>query len=430
MGEQRAATNLNGRRREGDTANPAAGRHGWSRPWLRAAALAAVVGLTSLAEAAAQEELYVSNEIGDAITVYVRDANGDVKPLRTISGDKTGLSAPGALAVDTIHNEIVVVNEGGSSDVGGSVTVYRRTDDGNVAPLRTISGDKTGLVGPEGLALDTVHNEIVVANNESITVYRRTDDGNVAPLRTISGDKTGLDDADGVAVDTLHDELVVTNAGGGAAGSGSVAVYRRVDAGNVAPLRTISGAATGLADPERVAIDTVHDEFVVANESGNSITVHRRTASGDDAPLRTISGAATGLDFPEGVAVDLLRNEIFVANTSDAQSVLVFSRTANNDALPLRTLKGGMTGLNEPVAVALSLSESGLPVGSAGCSDGVDNDGDGLIDCGDPDCRATAACAAHVPMLGSAGLVLAVLALVVVAATGFLKRRRIAMSRA
>ena len=424
MGEQRAATNLNGRRREGDTANPAAGRHGWSRPWLRAAALAAVVGLTSLAEAAAQEELYVSNEIGDAITVYVRDANGDVKPLRTISGDKTGLSAPGALAVDTIHNEIVVVNEGGSSDVGGSVTVYRRTDDGNVAPLRTISGDQTGLAGPEGLALDTVHNEIVVANSQSITVYRRTDDGNAAPLRTISGDKTGLDDADGVAVDTVNDELVVANAGG------SVLVYRRTDDGNVAPLRTLSGPATGLVDPERVAVDTIHNEFVVVNETDSSVVVHNRTANGDEPPLRKIKGAATGLNLPEGLALDLVHNEIFVAEAGDSQSVLVFSRTANNDALPLRTLKGGMTGLNEPVAVALSLSESGLPVGPAGCSDGVDNDGDGLIDCRDPDCRATAACAAHVPTLGSAGLALAVLALVVVAATGFLKRRRIAMSRA
>jgi hypothetical protein len=50
--------------------------------------------------------------------------------------------------VDTVNNQIFVANNG-----NGSITVYGRTDTGNVAPVRTIAGASTGLSGPWGLAL-------------------------------------------------------------------------------------------------------------------------------------------------------------------------------------------------------------------------------------------------------------------------------------
>ena len=83
-----------------------------------------------------------------------------------------------------MNNEIFVANQGADS-----IIVYSRTANGNVAPIRTISGAPTGLNGPGGIAVDTVNNEIVVANwtGNSITVYSRTANGNVAPIRTISG---------------------------------------------------------------------------------------------------------------------------------------------------------------------------------------------------------------------------------------------------
>ena len=37
------------------------------------------------------------------------------------------------------------------------------------------------------------------------------------------------------------------------------------------------------------------EELFVANDTNNSITVYGRTAGGNIAPLRTLSGAATGL---------------------------------------------------------------------------------------------------------------------------------------
>ena len=45
------------------------------------------------------------------------------------------------------------------------------------------------------------------------------------------------------------------------------------------------------------------DELFVANQGNHSVTVYSRTAGGNTAPLRTLSGAATGLDGPIGLAV-------------------------------------------------------------------------------------------------------------------------------
>ena len=55
-----------------------------------------------------------------------------------------------------------------------------------------------------------------------------------------------------------------------------------------------------------VALPAVaQDELFVVNAGLNSVTVYSRTASGNTAPLRTLSGAATGLKFSQVLALDL-----------------------------------------------------------------------------------------------------------------------------
>src|SRR5262245_23839549 len=55
-------------------------------------------------------------------------------------------------------------------------------------------------------------------------------------------------------------------------------------------------------------------ELVVPNVDTSSVTVYARTASGNTAPIRTLSGAATGLVQPQSVAVDPIADELFVVN--------------------------------------------------------------------------------------------------------------------
>lgn len=84
----------------------------------------------------------------------------DTVPAYTIGGSNTGLDQPCGVAVDSTNNEIYVANAG-----NGTVTVYdvgAVTDpasDGNVAPVRTI----TGLTAPQGLAWDPGGQQLWVA---------------------------------------------------------------------------------------------------------------------------------------------------------------------------------------------------------------------------------------------------------------------------
>jgi len=141
-----------------------------------------------------------------------------------------------------------------------------------------------------------------------------------------------------------QEELFVTNPN-----NNSVTVYARTATGNTAPLRTFSGPATLLSDPEGLAVDTAHNELVVSNEGNDSVTVYARTASGNTAPLRSLIGPATGLFESIGLVVDAVNNELVVANAHvDANDVTVYSRTASGNSPLIRTINGSATGLSVP----------------------------------------------------------------------------------
>ncbi|HVZ21281.1 MAG TPA: hypothetical protein VG871_09485, partial [Vicinamibacterales bacterium] len=160
-----------------------------------------------------------------------------------------------------------------------------------------------------------------------------------------------------------------------------------------APLRSVKGPHTGMADPHGIAYDATHNEYIVANHGnyrpselitsytaydsavsrqeksgnafdenargrflGSSLTIYDGDAKGDATPLRTISGPLTQLDWPMGVAVDEKNGEIIVANNGN-NAVLVFKRTANGNAQPIRVIRGAATGINGPMGVSLAGDE-------------------------------------------------------------------------
>ena len=207
-------------------------------------------------------------------------------------------------------------------------------------------------------------NELFVTNasNNSVTVYNRTVTGNTAPIRTLSGALTGLNIPWALFVDTVNNELVVPNFGGGAS---SVTVYSRTASGNTAPIRTLSGPLTGLnASLSRLVVDTVNNELVAANSSG-SVTVYSRTASGNTAPIRTLSGPLTQLNAPMGLDVDTVNNELVVGNVNSSV-ITVYSRMASGNTAPTRTLSGALTGLNGPQGLVLDTLNNELVVVNGG----------------------------------------------------------------
>ncbi|MGH2900494.1 MAG: InlB B-repeat-containing protein, partial [Solirubrobacteraceae bacterium] len=71
--------------------------------------------------------------------------------------------------------------------------------------------------------------------------------------------------------------------------------------------------------------------LAVASYSGHSISIFPNNASGNVAPIRTISGAATSLINPRGVAV--VGNEIIAADQG-ATAVVVFDLNADGNVAP------------------------------------------------------------------------------------------------
>jgi hypothetical protein len=142
---------------------------------------------------------------GNSVFVYAAGANGNVAPIRTIYGSQTGLSYSEGIALDASGN-IYVVNGAVHGHYSTSLTVYAAGANGNVAPIRTISGSNTRLTAPRGIALDK-HGAIYVVNccvahyyYSAVLVYAAGANGNVAPIRAISGPYTGQDQPYGIAV--------------------------------------------------------------------------------------------------------------------------------------------------------------------------------------------------------------------------------------
>lgn len=125
------------------------------------------------------------------ILVYEPGVRGRLAPSWAISGVKTQLEFPQGVAVDGVGNVYV-----SDTRVGPHIFVYGAGDHGNVAPIQSISGSKTQLTIPMAVAVDAERN-IYVANwgryePSSLTVYAAGATGNVAPIRIITGSKTGL----------------------------------------------------------------------------------------------------------------------------------------------------------------------------------------------------------------------------------------------
>jgi hypothetical protein len=82
--------------------------------------------LLATQQAIAQDEIYVSNNNSNSVTVYAINANGNVAPLRVLAGNLTGLGSPSGIAVDLINN-------GCSSSAGPTYSVVSAPGERNDA---------------------------------------------------------------------------------------------------------------------------------------------------------------------------------------------------------------------------------------------------------------------------------------------------------
>lgn len=223
----------------------------------------------------AAQEIYLTVQHDNAVVVYPKTAQGEDKPIRTLTGDKTQLEDPHGIAVDWKNNLLFVSNHGnGVSEALNtgkfeppSITVYPLKTSGDTAPIRIIEGPRTRLNWPAALWADPEREELYVANDsdDSILVFRNADNGNVAPTRMIRGPKTSIKNPTGVFLDTKNNELWVSSMG-----NHSAVVFPRTANGDAAPARIIRSAPLGktalaIGNPGAVAYDTTRDEILVPN---------------------------------------------------------------------------------------------------------------------------------------------------------------------
>ena len=104
-----------------------------------------------------------------------RGAEGERRPMRTLAGNRTGLLRPLGVAVDA-GGSIYATNE--SSD---PVRIFGAGHGGDVAPARYLAGPHTGWARPSGLAFDR-HGALYVVNARSrtVTVYSPRSVGDAA----------------------------------------------------------------------------------------------------------------------------------------------------------------------------------------------------------------------------------------------------------
>ena len=148
-----------------------------------------------------------------SITVYPRNAQGDVAPIRVIQGPKTQLNWPTGLSVDPKRGELYVAN-----DTGDSILVFSITASGDVPPVRVIKGAKSLVKSPTGVFYDGKHDEVWVSNfgNHTATVYKATASGDAAPLRVIRSapldtPTPNIGNAYAPAYDSKRDQILVPN---------------------------------------------------------------------------------------------------------------------------------------------------------------------------------------------------------------------------
>jgi DNA-binding beta-propeller fold protein YncE len=255
-------------------------------------------------------------------------------PLRQIIGPDTLAGYLVGMIADGDHREIFAVN----NDIEDSMVVYSYDHAGNMKPKRVLGVPH----GAWGLSLSKARNEIAVSVGDvsanAVVFYRREARQLEAPLRTIQGRKTELADPHGIYVDDANKELVIANWG----------------SWNV-PL----GAYSAPRDA------TQREDLPGGKFNEPSITVHPATAEGDVAPLRKIQGPATQLNWPTGLDVDNIGNEIVIANNGD-NSVLIFPRTGRGNLKPSRIIRGPRTGINRPMSVAIDRKNNELWVANFG----------------------------------------------------------------
>ena len=233
---------------------------------------------------------------------------------------------------DEIHDEIVV-----PVALGGAVLTLPGDAAGDAPPKRILQGPKTGIVQPDTIYVDLVHDELIVeSGDDAVLIFDRTAAGDVPPKRRIGGPDAGVANIYGLAADSKRDCIVVANRveSGARASDDAILTFNRGDNGNVKPRTKIAGPHTGIIKIRQVFVDeerglifaTIKNNFEAYNyadahpspwdpDKTGFIGIWNIDDDGDVPPRGVIKGPATGLVWPAGVAINPKNSEVYAIDS-------------------------------------------------------------------------------------------------------------------
>lgn len=267
------------------------------------------------------KEIYTVQGEETEMKVFPLGGNGDMAAARSL----TVAHGSADVFLDAAHDELFITTEHINK-----ISVYRRAAQGNEQPLRYIQGPHTGLADPHGLFVDPASNELFVTNYGSWRETKENDDteSNANDRAGSKADEEARRKASALPLPPSSGRFVPP----------FVAVYARTANGDAAPLRVIQGPLTGLNLPLGVFRDPRSGEIVVANSGGDSVLFFDAHAAGDVAPIRVLKGSATNLKAPTGVAIDARSHELWVTSWEN-HTTNVFSAAAQGNIAPVRFIR-------------------------------------------------------------------------------------------
>lgn len=270
--------------------------------------------------------------VGTAVaTSFVDQAVGAVisydYAVKTKSeGGTSGLST--TTTTTTLPKQVCV-----SSDSMHSVVVFDATQSGNASPIRTIAGTNTTFGFPKGVATSLADGELFVSLlGGDVPVFPFGAAGNVTPVRILTGASPGLN-FNLLALDPTRHEVFTADFGTG----GSVVV---LDSATGTLKRTLTGAATLIGKPDSAIVDAAHGELFVGQFNATStfqqILVYNNTDSGNSLPKRAL-GSATNSIGGFSITYDPAHDEIY-SSCNCNNRLDVYPRTANGNVAPSRSI--------------------------------------------------------------------------------------------
>jgi len=318
----------------------------------RCAAAALALALASEVKA----ELLVGDYLGaggaPAILRYADSAAGAATPLGSFytNGGGNVLHSTLGMTFEPVENVVYVADYDDQA-----IRVYANGTSGNASPLRTLNPALLGQ--PRQIAVNTVHDELIIANGCCVITYGRYTSGNqvnpsryLASSNTNEGSRTRLNNPGGVVLRLSTDEIVIpdTGVGAGNASFGVVLFFPRALTGNSSPYRTLEGALTLLGTSAfGISYDALHDELYVLSQDastypyGYRISTFAGSASGNVAPSRSISGDNALLADVHTIFYDDAAETLYASVGGEngvPARILAFARGANGNVAPDRSI--------------------------------------------------------------------------------------------